>query len=147
MVRIEKRLWLCAVLLILNLLFIWGNSLLPGELSGALSQWIKDLLGIGGKDPDAGHGLLRKFAHFMEFACLGILLKWLLAMLQKPAWLALACGGVAACADETIQCFVPDRGPAVTDVLLNTAGVFVGMVILLTICKLYKKSKHKENIT
>jgi hypothetical protein len=31
MIRSQKRIRVCAVLLIVNLAFIWGNSLLPGE--------------------------------------------------------------------------------------------------------------------
>ena len=42
----KKRLWICLLLLILNLSFIWGNSLLPGEISGALSDWVKGILDV-----------------------------------------------------------------------------------------------------
>ena len=44
MIRTQKRLVLCCILLAMNLSVIWGNSLLPGELSGALSQWLRNLL-------------------------------------------------------------------------------------------------------
>ena len=110
MIATKKRLRLATALLIVNLAFIWGNSLLPGELSGALSQWLKELLHFGGEDPSTGHGLLRKIAHFTEFACLGACLSWLLGMLKKSKWLPLLFGFLAACLDETIQVFVPDRG-------------------------------------
>lgn len=131
MIRTQKRLRLCIALLIANLAFIWGNSLLPGEVSGALSQWLKELLRFGGEDPSAGHGLLRKIAHFTEFACLGACLSWLFGMLRKQSWLPLLCGFLAACLDETIQVFVPDRGPAIWDVGIDTAGVCLGIAALL----------------
>ena len=35
MIRTSKRMRICTALLLCNLAFIWGNSLLPGELSGA----------------------------------------------------------------------------------------------------------------
>lgn len=44
MLRTEKRMRICITLLIMNLAFIWGNSLLPGEVSGAVSDWVKDAL-------------------------------------------------------------------------------------------------------
>lgn len=145
MKKTDARLRLCIALLVLNLVFIWGNSMLPGEISGALSRWVKDLLGIAPGDPDTGHGLLRKIAHFTEFTCLGLCLQWLHGMLQKPVWRSFLWGLGAACLDETIQAFVPDRGPGIKDVLIDTAGVCVGAV-LLWICIIIKKTKTKENI-
>jgi VanZ family protein len=147
MIRTEKRLRLCAALIAVNLCFIWGNSLLPGEISGAISDAVKNLLrwclsflglsqGGGG-----GGGLLRKIAHFTEFACLGGLFTWLFAMLRRPAVLALGCGFLAACVDETIQIFVPDRGPGVIDVIIDTAGVVVGVTLLL----LFQHIKRNQN--
>ena len=144
MKKTNTRLRLCIALLILNLMFIWGNSLLPGEISGAFSRWVKELLGIAPGDPHTGHGLLRKLAHFTEFACLGLCLQWLHSMLQKPMWRSLCWGVGAACADECIQMFVPDRGPAVKDVLIDTSGVCLG-VCLLWICIILKFKKCKEN--
>ena len=134
MIRTEKRLRLCYTLLILNLCFIWGNSLLPGELSGAFSNWVKDILAAllpGDGESVGGGGLLRKLAHFTEFACLGMCLTWLHSMLQKPRYYALLMGVGAACVDETIQRFVPDRGPSLKDVGIDTCGVITGMILLL----------------
>ncbi len=145
MIKTDKRMGLCIWLLVLNLAFIWGNSLLPGELSGAFSRWVQQLLGAVPGIPSTGHGLLRKLAHFTEFACLGVLLHWLYGMRQKPIWRGLLWGVGAACLDETIQIFVPDRGPGVKDVLIDSAGVCVG-IALLWVCMICKKSKTKENI-
>ena len=131
----EKRIRLCGVLLVLNLLFIWGNSLLPGEISGALSQWLRQLLGFMEQTPDTGHGILRKLAHFTEFACLGLLLQWLRSMLGKKLPGSILWGFGAACIDETIQCFVPDRGPGILDVAIDTAGVIAGAIIFIVVKK------------
>lgn len=131
--RRKIRLW--AVLVILNVLFIWGNSLLPGSVSGAISGFVKyvifDLiLGHSGGN-EGGHGLLRKLAHFTEFACLGIFMSRLLYWLKKPRVLALAGAFLVACCDETIQRFVPDRGPSFKDVMIDTSGALTGMILLL----------------
>ena len=137
MKQTKNRLRLCVGLLVLNILFIWGNSLMPGSVSGALSGWLRDILAnifpAGSDDPDAGHGLLRKLAHFTEFACLGALFTWFYAILRKKVWLALGCGLLVAAVDETIQCFIPDRGPSIWDVLLDFSGVLLGVSIWIVI--------------
>ena len=145
MKRTDKREKLSAWLIGFLLCFIWGNSLLPGSVSGALSGWLRDALAFlfpgGTEDPDAGHGLLRKLAHFTEFACLGALLTWLFAMLQKQLLLALAGGCLAAGVDECIQCFVPARGPSVWDVLIDVFGVLLGVSILIIVCAVNNKKQ------
>ena len=81
-----KKLRLCVALLILNVAVIWGSSLLPGSVSGAVSGWVHQLLArLFGYSPEAqaGHGLLRKLAHVTEFACLGACFAWLLSLLGK----------------------------------------------------------------
>ncbi len=145
-----KRRRLCVTLLIANLIFIWGNSLLPGEVSSAFSRWVKDILEAlfskPGTAPGEGHGLLRKIAHFTQFATLGMLLTWLLAMLEKKPWLTLLYGFSVACMDEGIQCFIPERGPSIKDVLLDTAGAAFGMGLLLIGYTIYKNRKIKSNL-
>ena len=94
MVRSGKRLWICSILLALNVAFIWGNSLLPGEISGAISNGLKavleSLFGSQGASGSGG-GLLRKMAHVTEFACLGISLRWLFGMLLHKKWQFYTC--------------------------------------------------------
>lgn len=152
MVKTPARLRLCISLLCLNLAFIWGNSLLPAELSGAFSHWVRDILsGILGLAPESsteeGHHILRKLAHFTEFACLGLCLHWLVAMLRKRPWhqpvLPLLSGFLAACVDETIQCFVPGRGPGMKDVAIDTLGVLTGILLINCIkTKFWRKMKQ-----
>lgn len=142
MIRTEKRLRLCTALLIVNIAFIWGNSLLPGEVSGAFSDWVKELLAQLFASDDistSSGGLLRKLAHFSEFAMLGILFSWRFGMLQKQKIWAAACGFLTACVDETIQRFVPDRGPSLVDVGIDTCGVLTGMLLIYIGHSIYKK--------
>ena len=147
----RRRLNLCRTLLVLNLVFIWGNSLLPGEISGAISQWVKDLISClfpGGSDPQEGHGLLRKLAHFTEFTGLGMCLCWMISMLGKRPWLSLIGGFLVACVDETIQRFVPDRGPSFRDVMIDTSGVALGVILLLcgyAIVQAKRKKRRETN--
>ena len=128
--KIQLR--ICTVLLILNLAFIWGNSLMPAEASQAFSDWMMSVLGSVPVEqaPEAGSGVLRKIAHFAEFAALGFLLAWLFALLRRRIWLALPFGIAAACLDEVIQMFVPGRGPGILDVAIDTCGVLTGILLL-----------------
>ena len=133
MKRTDKRLRLCVTLLICNLIFIWGNSLLPGEVSGAFSDWVKSILArlfSGSAQAPVGGGLLRKIAHFTEFTALGMCLAWLYGMLQKGNMQPFLWGVLAAAVDETIQYFVPDRGPSIRDVCIDASGVLTGMILL-----------------
>ena len=98
----RRRLCLSRWITICLLCFIWGNSLLPGEISEQLSNGLRDLLArlLPGEIPGvtSGGGLLRKIAHFTEFAALGATLCWRLGMLEKRKIMALAHGFGAACA-------------------------------------------------
>ena len=133
MIRTDKRLRLCTVLLVLILVFIWGNSLMPGEVSQTISNWVQNL--IMDPQPDIngnpeGNTILRKLAHFTEFAALGMCLGWLFGMLQKKKGWPFLCGVAAACIDETIQAFVPERAPGLRDVLIDSCGVLTGLILL-----------------
>ena len=151
MIRTDKRLRLCTVLLLCNLIFIWGNSLLPGEISGAISDWVKAILEtlFGSTGEDAPGGLpIRKLAHFTEFACLGALLFWRFGMLRRPKALAFCLGAAAACIDEGIQMFVPGRGPGIRDVGIDCGGVLTGMIFLYlghTCFQRKRKNKSMED--
>ena len=152
MIRTRKRLGLCIALLTLNLAFIWGNSLMPGHISGAFSDWVRELLApLFGWQPggSTGGGLLRKLAHFTEFMTLGLCLRWLFGMLPASPlrqWLfAAAAALTVASIDETIQLFVPDRGPSVKDVGIDTLGALLGITALTLIHLKIKKSINKRS--
>ena len=54
-------------------------------------------------------------------------------------------GMMAACMDETIQVFTPDRGPSPIDIWIDTCGVAAGITILL-IGHYYICKKHTRNL-
>ena len=145
MIPSQKRLRLSAWLIACLLCFIWGNSLLPGSVSGRISDAVKSLLAflLPGEVPGvtSGGGLLRKIAHFTEFAALGAALCWRFGMLEKRKIMALVFSFGAACVDETIQRFVPDRGPSLWDVGIDTCGVITGMILLQIGYRLWKRKQ------
>ena len=55
-----------------TLAFIWGNSMLTREMSGAISQFVASVLGGESGTTEEGHYLVRKLAHFTEYAALGV---------------------------------------------------------------------------
>ena len=89
---------------------------------------------------EASQLVLRKAAHFLEFAVLGILLTGTFHgarnfTLAKPMLFAV----LTAMTDETIQAFTPGRNCALSDVWLDAAGALTGAVLLWLIFKLRKK--------
>ncbi len=153
MIQTPSRMRLCIGLLTANVLFIWGNSLLPGEISGNISRWVKDLilsiLQMPPAEATTGHGLLRKLAHFTEFCALGMCLRWLFGMIRNRKAdrfiLPAAAGFLVACIDEMIQLFIPGRGPGIRDVGIDTLGVISGIVFINLFWQ-RKRKKHLEEI-
>lgn len=138
----KLRVWL-RVLLIATLCLIWGNSLIPGKESGQLSHgltaWLQSI-GI-----PVGEHFVRKAAHFCEFALLGTELAALLRLsdvskLQGLCSAASAALG-AALVDESIQLFIPNRGPLLADVLLDFAGAMTGIALCTLAIHYYLRQK------
>ena len=135
MIRANRRLLFCRVLLVLNLALIWGNSLLSGaesgQMSGGIMEFFMELLRIPADFADIVHLIIRKLAHITEFACLAALISWNLGMVKEKRvhqiLLAVLLAMAAALVDETIQRFTPDRGPSLLDVWIDTLGAVLGM--------------------
>ena len=122
-------------LIILALAFIWGNSLLPPEASWAVSEAVKAVLLAlfpGGEAAGEGSGLpgvlVRKAAHFTEFALLGALLRARQRGLPGERTAPLLGGLLAALTDESIQYFT-GRTSSVFDVWLDFAGAAAGAAL------------------
>jgi len=135
-------------LLIITLVFIWGNSLLPAEISAKLSdslmKYICSFAGLGGSG-DGSSGYLRKIAHVFEFACLGIEVLFLIRYnIKKHISLAVLFGLSTALIDETIQLFSEGRGSQVKDIWIDMFGFFIGVLITFSVLKHvhYKKCSN-----
>lgn len=137
--------WL--ILLGLNIAFIWGNSLLPREISSSLSKLVGRVLSFlmhSGEDlsQGQGQGTLRKVAHFMEFCSLGFIL-FRCCFLCRKKWLGyflpVAAGVTVAALDETLQLAVPGRGAQLRDVGIDSGGVITGVLVAVLIFRLLRK--------
>lgn len=145
--------------------FIFFNSILDQSKSsvesGAVTEVIKpvieDVIEITAPSVDKStinyHGIVRKLAHFSEFAMLAVFASGVAYMLTKifnrvfvtlPMFYVL----VVAVLDEFIQTF-SDRAGMITDVLIDYSGALLGFlfsfVVILIIEKVSKKKKLKLN--
>lgn len=123
--------WLLLAVVLVALIFF--NSSLPatdsGKLSGFAAQIVLQLsqmLDISLKG-NVEH-TIRKLAHFLEFACLGLLWCKVFACFHvsnrtSSGYILLICLLVAV-VDEYIQLFSPGRDGKVMDVLLDFSGAF-----------------------
>ena len=126
-----------AVLVALSLVFIWGNSLLSKEVSGAISDFFQyNIFGFsgGGTSGTVNSTPIRKLAHFTEFAALGAALSLIFYDKAKRYSAAFFLAAAAACTDETIQIF-SHRGNSIKDVLLDCCGAAFGILVVRAIAK------------
>jgi VanZ family protein len=82
--------------------------------------------------------VVRKCAHLTEFAILGLLLLRALrrqscssasAWQWRQAWMALLLVVLYAATDEFHQLFVPNRQASVVDVLIDSSGAVIGLIV------------------
>lgn len=129
------------LLVVLMLVFIWGNSLLSGAASSQESEYIRELLEpllniiqrcLEKIDIQVTQStLVRKLAHFVEYMMLGFFMGLLvekkngLPRFFLPGFLCVS----AACVDEFLQGLAVDRGPSIRDVVLDASGATVGVLL------------------
>lgn len=148
------------LLVLAALAFIWGHSLAPAELSSQESEWFLNLVrpvvtAVGRCLERFGVSvmpsvLVRKLAHFSEYAVLGALMYLLFSTPQKRSrgfLPAAACLGTAV-VDEFLQRFAAGRAPALRDVGIDFAGACLGILLTAAILALpyHILIRHKNRI-
>ena len=139
------------VLTALMLLFCWVHSCFPASVSSQESNsfyrvfyWFFGLFGAG---QIVTQHIVRKLAHFSEFAAVGGLLLSCAYCFdrrrpQRYAVQVLFAGLSAALIDETIQLFIEGRAGMITDVWIDFAGVVTGALLLLAFYAVYRRTKR-----
>ena len=135
--------------------FIFLMSAAPGDVSGEQSGLIvrvvlavySALFGGAQMSPqmlDLIHTLIRKAAHMSEYAVLALSFLYALRKngAKRPLVTALLLCALYAATDEIHQAFVPDRGPSPIDVMIDTAGAAVGLVLYRIACRI--RYKHPD---
>lgn len=94
--------------------------------------------------------IVRKTAHFCEYALLGSLLAATCLSFYKSNKLtfiiSLISGVLYAVSDEIHQYFVPGRSCQISDMLLDSSGVLFGTVICIISVNIYLHIRKKQNL-
>ena len=131
-----------------------GNH--SGDTSGAIVRWVLNLIYRGFDDfsqaeqmaiLEVWHILIRKGAHFTEYAVLAMLVANAIRtypMLLRIQWLLpVVISAAYAVTDEVHQYFVPGRACRLLDVGIDTCGAIFGMVVFAVSASLLNKRKNR----
>lgn len=142
---IKSKSKLHLILTLAIMVFIFIHSALPGEISGAESNVLVEFFAkLTGLDAEVLSVVIRKAAHFTEFAVLGLCLTLNVRDFYSAKGISLGRGHVwfmswllgtaYAATDEIHQYFVPDRACQLLDVCIDSAGVAAGAMIAVVVC-------------
>lgn len=111
--------------------FIWGNSLVPGGVSTLGSDKVAELalpvfslLGVA--EVRLMTLVVRKLAHLFEYAVLGGLVG---GPASPPRRASRAAFFLVPVVDEALQLLVPGRSGMLGDVVLDLAGMLLGLLV------------------
>ena len=153
----KTRQLLKCIPMVLVMIGIFAFSCMQGEESGNTSRGFLMTLvhiveGITHKDftaesLEAWHHVIRKGAHFTEYAVLGMTVVFAFwEKLKKAKRIIPVAWGICAfyaATDEFHQHFVANRVGSVSDVLLDSAGALTGILIFLAVTAGKRKKKVK----
>lgn len=152
------------ILLLLGTFYIiFGFSSQDGEKSGSLSRRITEkiatLIPQIQKENEIEkenimntmESIIRKMAHFSIYTAVGLLLMALVSTYnikeKNRLIISLTTGIIYATSDEIHQSFVPGRSPMITDIVIDTMGVILGILLIILGKKIIKKyRKNKQNM-
>ncbi|HBI64926.1 MAG TPA: VanZ family protein [Clostridiales bacterium] len=131
------------------LCFIFGNSLFDrsesSEWSGSVFAFLSGLLGRLFDYHGLTEHIVRKLAHFSEFAALGFFTQqlWALRRCLNPHYVlhGLFFGLAVATTDEALQ-MLSDRSAQVSDVLLDFSGFVFGSLFFLALFLLIRACRR-----
>ncbi len=141
------------IMTLLWVALIFSFSIQPGEVSGDISglflqkvlEWFtpglfEQLETMPQEQLDMWHTVLRKCAHFTEFAVLGVLSSLTLfqTKVSRRVLMAIVFCLVVASMDETLQLFVDGRAGRFVDVMIDETGALTG-IIMIAVGMRYKK--------
>ena len=148
------------ILLIVNFWTIFGFSNQNGEESSGISRKLTiaitnnieyiQQMDIRGKEVVLNkiETVIRKLAHLTIYTIQGILMMGLMYTFEIQqkyrVAISLGVGIIYAISDEIHQGFVPGRSPHITDVMIDTAGVVIGITVIILLLKFTKKCSKKS---
>lgn len=132
------------------------NGEKSGNSSDNLSEKILHIIGSDGGEDGGMYEqtvitlgtVLRKLAHFAEYFALGAAVCGFFATFAiKLSWCGITSFGISvlyAASDEVHQYFVPGRHASVLDVLLDSAGVLCGVLVMMGLAAIVRKRSLKK---
>ena len=136
----------------IGLIFYMSNQ--PGDVSSKQSGLILKLFQVIGIDLNKELGelatfIVRKAAHFTEYFILYLLtvnvMKYYFGI-KRAILYALIFSIFYACTDEIHQYFIPGREMAFKDVLIDSSGASLAMIISIISIKMNVNKKNENNI-
>ena len=73
--------------------------------------------------------IIRKIAHLTEYTILGFLIENTIKNYNKKTYISLIICLLYAITDELHQSLVPGRSPQITDIIIDTFGSLLGIII------------------
>ena len=150
--KAKHWMWVFALLSIVTMAYIWGNSLksIPESAaqSSMVAELIRPILDPQKKLPlDVFHNLVRKLAHLVEFFTLGVFVCGFTVSLgvelkKRLISLPILIVLLVAVGDEFIQYFT-HRGSLVTDVVLDFTGALGGLLATAILYRIVVRIKKK----
>lgn len=151
----NKRLIIGWIVLLfwIGLIFYMSNQ--PGDVSSKQSGLVLKLFQIIGIDLSKELGniatfIVRKAAHFTEYFILYLLainvMKYYFNI-KNAILYAFIFSVLYACTDEIHQYFIPGRAMALKDVLIDSSGALLAMIITRINLKINKKSINKLSMS
>ena len=134
------------------MIFAWGHSCFPANLSSMESNWVVNLFWkffrLFGAQEAPDEQLIRKLAHYSEYTAIGALMlscAYSRDRLRPHRFWAfvLGAGLLTAVIDETIQLFVEGRAGMIADVWIDFGGVVTGTLIMLGFYAIVRRRKKK----
>ena len=126
---------------------IWKHSMCTANISSAQSgrveQLLTPILDFFCVSESIRQFVIRKAAHFTEFAVLGLL--WAGAFQKRVFLYPFSISVLTAVVDEGIQLFVPGRSGQLKDVLLDSSGAAAALVFLWVIRFFLERKVRKKN--
>ena len=149
------------ILTIIWMSFIFSMSNQPANISKELSKNIENLLNrtpiIGNILSDILNSpnsqfIVRKSAHFILFCLLSILCFIVIYEIKKSVKIStlvsFSITFIYACIDEIHQLFIPGRESQIKDVLIDSIGAIIGLIVINLIFMLKNRIKksYSKNI-
>lgn len=156
-IKIIRSVLLVLLLGIFGIIFGFSNQ--DADKSGKVSNRVAEIIvkqlqldKIENKQPiqERTQKIIRKVAHFSIYTLVGLLAMAYISTYNlkesQRVIISLCIGIVYAMSDEIHQLFIPGRAGQLTDVILDTMGVILGILLILVMLEIDKKIKNRKNL-